>query len=309
VFDFSGIAMTHLISEMQFHSSAVKFGSFFDPSLPALTLPTVMWTNEMILIRCATAGLAALLLIPAGLCFHRYSPDKIKVAHTQKRRSMVSLINGWIQPVSVVVRPMFSVSAKLPLFWGQIIADIALTLVTSPLAVVLLIASLVATFTVDATQLPVLLGVSGLVWGILVSEVSTRDYQAACEEMTGTVIGGGTRRYLRQFAAAFGLGLLFTGAIGLRLAIDDPQRAATLFIGLFSLSALATLFGRCSRTTSMFTAVFLAWLYVAISMRVVPIVDVLGFNGVANTNTVLVQLAIGAAATAIGYLYNTKQGR
>jgi hypothetical protein len=143
-------------------------------------------------------------------------------------------------------------------------------------------------------------------WGILASDMSTRDFQAGAEDMTGAVRGGGARRYLRQYAAAVVLGLMFMGVIALRFATHDPVRGAAVVVGIASLAALASLLGRCSRTPRTFLSLFLFGLYVAVSATVVPMADAFGFNGVANVRSVMTYLFIGAAALAGGYVWNRR---
>jgi hypothetical protein len=143
-------------------------------------------------------------------------------------------------------------------------------------------------------------------WGVLVSDISTRDFQAAAEEMTGALEGGGARRYLRQFAAASVLGFMFMGVIALRFAIHDPVRGAAAAAGIGALAALAQMLGRCSRTPRTYLALFLFGLYVAVNAVKLPMIDAVGFNGVANLHSVLAWLAAGLAALAAGYAWNRR---
>jgi hypothetical protein len=208
--------------------------------------------------------------------------------------------------LSRLVQPMFALAARLPSWCGQVLADVALTLAASPTSIAALIAALAASLLADAGALGPLLMVCVAYWGILSSDMSTRDFQAGAEDMTGAVRGGGARRYLRQYAATVTLGLMFMGVIALRFALHDPVRGAAVVVGIAALGALASLLGRGSRTPRAFLSLFLFGLYVAASATVVPMLDAVGFNGVANLRSVLTYLAIGAAALAGGYLWNRR---
>ncbi|MDQ2988705.1 MAG: hypothetical protein M3R60_06345, partial [Pseudomonadota bacterium] len=85
-----------------------------------------------------------------------------------------------------------------------------------PLAALLVAVAASVIVPAQALGAVVLAGVA--VWGIVASDISTRDFQAATEEMTGAVEGGRLRRYLRQFAATGMLGLMFAGVAAGRFA-------------------------------------------------------------------------------------------
>ena len=86
----------------------------------------------------------------------------------------------------------------------------------------------------------------------------------------------------------------------------DPLRALALAGGVLSMAALASLFGRCSRTARTFLALFLFWVYVAVNARKAPVLDALGFLGVANAQSMLVWAAAGIVALAAGYWWNQR---
>jgi hypothetical protein len=300
--DFSGLAISIINFEHVLGTTHMSVGmSTFDAALPAITLPAALWPAQVIWMRIATALVALLPLLPAICLFHRFSPDQIKISSARQRRSPLQFINQWSRPLAKYVQPLFALGAALPGFWGQVVADIALTLTTSPAAIAMLGVSLVVSLFADPAGMLV---ITVALWGIFISDVSTRDYQANAEQLTGTATGGVARRYLRQFAVSSVFGLLFMGVIAVRLCYSAPILAAALVSGIFSLSALATLFGRCSRTSRMFLSVFLFGLYIALNEIKVPMIDVFGFNGVANFDTVFTQLVVASAALFVGYVIN-----
>ena len=65
------------------------------------------------------------------------------------------------------------------------------------------------------------------------------------------------RRFVRQYAATALLGFMFMGMVALRFSFTQPVRALAVVAGVLCLSALASLFGRCARTSRLFLALFL----------------------------------------------------
>lgn len=308
--DFSGLATSMNGFEQLLGTTHISVGmSTFNAALPPVLLPAALWSSQVIWMRIATTLLALLPLLPAPLLFHRYSPDKVKPSSARKGRSPLVLINHWARPLAKFAQPLFFLGTALPGFWGQVWADIALTLVSSPSAIAVFGISLLASVVADPSALSVVLLATAACWGVLISDLSTLDYQANLEQLTGTAAGGIRRRYLRQFAASSILGVLFMGVLGIRLYYTAPVLSAALASGVLSLSALATLFGRCSRTSRTFLVLFLFWLYIATQETKVPMMDVVGFNEVANLDSALTQLVIAAVALAAGYFYNRQRAQ
>jgi hypothetical protein len=276
----------------------------FKPGLAPLRLPTWVWSADIVAIRCVTALLACLPLLLALRLFHRFSPDRVKPARGRARRSPLALLNGWLRPLGRCAQPLFSLSARLPGVAGQALADVALTLATAPAAVAALLVVQVLAVALDARLLAPLVLACVAVWGVLVSDLPTRDGDAGCALLAGAVPGGGARRYWRQLAASFVLGLMFTGLAMLRLAGHEPLRAAALLAGVFALAALASLLGRSSGSARTFLALFLFGLYLSVNLSKVALADVVGFHGIATAATVLAWAAVGMASAWGGHLWN-----
>jgi hypothetical protein len=305
ILDFMGLATGMMNLKILFLTDHLSLGvSPFDASLPAITLPSIWWSMETIWLRFISAVIAMLPLLPAIFLFHRYSPDSVKMSTARKRRSPLDIINGWSRPLAKLAQPMFRFSVSLPGLPGRILADIALSFVTSPSAILVLVIILLASAFSDIYNLSGVLIAAVVFWGIMISDISTRDFQANTDELTGVVPGGVVQRYLRQFSTAVMLGLMFMGEIALRWSFVEPVRAAALISGVLSLSALATLFGRCSGTSRTFLALFLFGVYVALNANTEAVVDVVGFNGVANLVSIQIQLSIAAFSLTAGYFYN-----
>jgi hypothetical protein len=278
----------------------------YDRTLAPLTLPDAVWSAPLVASRGIAAVLALLPLLLAMGLFHRFSPDRVKPARARVRRSPLALLDGWLRPLARLAQPLFALAARLPGSAGQALADAVLTLVSKPAAIAALLAAQVAALALDAQMLPGLGVACVAFWGILASDLSTRDGDAALDGMGAAVPGGGARRYWRQLAAALLLGLMFTGLAALRLAVSDPLRAAALLAGVFALAALATLLGRASGTARTFLALFLFGLYVSISARGVAALDVVGFHGAATVPSVLGWAGVGILAAWGGHLWNRR---
>ena len=308
--DFSGMVTTMKAVTLQLGSEHISLGGGdFDPTVPVTVLPALLWTVPMTLARIGSAMLAMLPLLPAVLLFHRFSPDKVRVSRSRKRRSPVAVADQLLRPLARLVQPLFRLAARVPGTAGQVLAEVALTLAASPSAIAALLAALLLSGVAPSAALPGVLGALAVAWGVLVCSISTRDYDGALEDMTGAVGGGIGRRFLRQYGAAVLLGLMFMGTVALRWSFTDPLRALALLAGIASMAALACMLGRCTRSARSFLSLFLFWVYVAANARVAPMLDAFGFNGVANVQSITAWLCAGALALAAAYAWNLRMGR
>jgi hypothetical protein len=64
-----------------------------------------------------------------------------------------------------------------------------------------------------------------------------------------------------------------------------------------------------TRTSRAFTVLSLFWVYVAVQIRSVSWIDVVGFNGVANSSTISFFTALGIGLAILGYAYNHYKAR
>jgi hypothetical protein len=308
--DFSGLVSTIVVLKTHLLTNNFSIGaSTFNPLITPISLPVDMWTNPMLFMRLSSAALALCLLLPAFVSFHRYSPDKVKQSHARKRRTPLELLNGWTRPLAKQVQPILMWSAKSANFAGQIVADVALTLVNAPSAIVAIVVFTLLSALLSVDALSGLAIFSLAFWGILISDISTRDFQAAIESMTAAVKGGAVRRYVRQWVATMVLGLLLTGVILFRLSFVSPLLALALLVGLFSMSAVACCLGKLTNTAKTFMSLYLFGLYVATQAQDVAVLDVFGFNGVATLHTILLQMLIGVGAVCIAYFYTMYKHR
>ena len=305
--DFMGTSavMTALAAHVDLRDMMLGIADF-DAAKTPLTLPAGLWTAALAGSRGVTALLALVPTLLALPLFHRFSPDRVKPRMARTRRSPLAVVDGWLRPLSRCTAPLFALAARLPGGAGGALADVALTLAASPSALALLLLVQLPALVLGAPALaPLALGCVAY-WGILVSDLPTRDGDAALDAMAAAVPGGAARRYWRQFAAACVLGLMFTGMIALRLAFADPVRALALVAGVFALAACASFLGRASGTARVFLALFLFALYVSVNVGRGAWADVIGFHGNATAGSVLGWTIVGVLALAGGQLWNRR---
>jgi hypothetical protein len=312
--DFSGMVSGVMTLQEHWHSNHLSIGSHnFDPKLTPITLPVMLWSAKLLWLRAASALLALLPLLPAAWLFHRYSPDKVKASHASTRRSPLQVLNQWLRPLARRVQPLFALAARLPGPVGQIVAEVALTLANSPASVLVLALSLIASLFTPSAALPGLLVPILAFWGVLISDISSRDHSANLEAMTSTVVGtaagGMAGRFWHKLAATGVCGLLFMGLIVLRLALAQPFYAAALLSGIFVLSVLATVLGYLSRTARTFLSLFLFWVYVALNAHDIAVIDLVGFNHAINGLALGKHLLLGVLALAGGWGWLRWRGR
>ncbi|MES2321059.1 MAG: hypothetical protein V4633_02225 [Pseudomonadota bacterium] len=306
-FDFNGMgaSMQVVTASLGTHNVSLGGGDF-KASIAPVAMPDYLWSVMAGFKRMIAATLALLPLLPAIFLFHRFSPDKVKLSRATKRRSPIEVLNGFLRPLSRLVSPLFRIAAALPGMAGQVVGDVALTLVASPSAILALLVAVAAGMFAESAALGfVMLGCVAF-WGVLVSSVTSRDFEAGTDAMTGAVRGGIRARFVRQYAATVVVGLLFTGAVMLRWVPEHPERALSALVGILSLSALAGTFGRTSRTSRLFLSLFLFMLYIAVNAPKLAFVDVAGFSGAATMATTAIWMSIGLAALAGGYLFNRR---
>ena len=308
MFDVSGVGIAIMQMQHLLGTTAITVGvSKFNAALPIVTLPAALWSAQIMLMRMACALLATAPMLPAILFFHRYSPDRVKVGHARARRSPLAWLNSFLRPLARLIRPLIRLAALVPGQFGQVLAEFTLTLMSAPAAIAALLIAVPTAFLVAPDVLPWVMLASVAFWGILISGLSTRDFDANLEEMADAVTGGSTGRYIRQFLATGLLGLMFVGVAALRWAEHAPLRAAVLIFGVLSISTLASLLGRTSGTARTFLALFLFGLYMITNARDVALLDWFGSNGVASSATLILQLVTTVLLFMAGLIYSRER--
>ncbi len=308
VLDVSGVGIAIMQMQHVLGSTAITVGvSKFNTALPIVTLPATLWSAQIMLMRIGCALIATAPMFPAMRYFHRYSPDRVKFDHARARRSPLAWLNSILRPLAQLVRPMFRLAASVPGQLGQVLAEFILTLISAPAAIAALIIALPVALWVAPNTLPAVMLVNVAFWGILISGLSTRDFDANLVAMTAAVSGGSTGRYLRQYFATALLGVMFVGVGALRWVEHAPLRAAAIIFGVLSISSVASLLGRTSGTARTFLALFLFGLYIITNARDVALMDWFGSNGAASSATLILQIAVTALLLMAGITYSHKR--
>lgn len=305
IFDFCGLVTT--IANLQGQLGTKNFslgGSNFDPALAPIVLSASLWSTKLVVLRVATAVFALLTLLLAFPLFHRFSPDRVKQSQSRKRRTPIEMLNQWSRPLARLAQPLMRMANRMPNFFGQVVADAALALISAPVFILcLLVLNGFAVFMDTKDLFSVLLFIV-MTWGVLIVDISTRDFQAGIESMTAAVSGGVERRYLRQLSACLLLALMFGGVAMLRLVSEDGFVVVMLCVGFVAASAMACAAGRITRTPRPFLSAFLFWLYVASQAESIPMVDLFGFNRVATQSTLILMAEIAVVSLILGIVYN-----
>jgi hypothetical protein len=302
--DFSGLGSTVLAFRSAISTeNFVLGGGDFDAALAPILLPESLWTAQIAFTRAACALIALLPLAPAILLFHRFSPDRVKVRAVGSGWSPLALANRLLRPLTRLLRPLFALAARTPGLPGYALAVLAMALAINPAAIAAVLGLFVAGCLVGGPALGGVVIAAIAVWGTLVSEISVRDVRHDVDAMSGAAPGGGERRFAAQWMAACLLALLLLAPVLLRWLSAEPLRAAALVTGVLALASAASLLGGASRSARTFLALFLFGLYVATQAVKVPVLDVVGFNGVANMQGVLQQSLIGVLLFVGGLMH------
>ncbi|WP_426164216.1 hypothetical protein [Pseudoduganella sp. R-34] len=300
--DFSGLSVAVTTLREHFATTSFVIGrSAFDPAEATLVFPATLWTLKAWGIRAATLSLSMLLLVPATLFFHRYSPDRVRPRSARGNR-LLALADRALRPVAVVLRPLPGLAMRVPGFAGEVLAEVALVLSMSPSAALVLAAGIVAATLAASEVLPgvMIAGVAG--WGMIVCGIAPRDWQSGADAMTAALPGGLARRYLRQWAASLVLALPLA-IVALRWSLDAPLRAVAAVSGVLALASAASLLGGLTRGSRLFLALFLFTWYIALNTPKEAALDLVGFNGSANAATVSAWAIAGCLAWAAGFVH------
>jgi hypothetical protein len=303
--DFSGLVTTIFTLKTHLMTNSFSLGaSSFDPAITPITLPAMMWTTDMIMMRLGSAAIALSVVGLAIPLFHRFSPDKVKASHAKKRRSPLEILNTWSRPLAKQVHPLFLWSAKASGMLGQVMSEVALSLVSAPFSILVLILVISISALINLSALHGLGLFAVAYWGVMMSDVSTRDYQSAMESMTAAGRGGADWRYIRHFMASVTLGLMFVGVIIFRLSFISPVQALALFVGVLSMSAAANFLGKTSNTPKTFMSLYLFTLYLSTQAPKVPVIDIFGLNAAATMTNILQQFGVALVVCVAGSFYH-----
>ncbi|MBI3713034.1 MAG: hypothetical protein HY253_08760 [Burkholderiales bacterium] len=308
MFDFNGLSAAVLCfkSFVSGNNFAIGGGTF-DAKLAPLTLPMYIWPAKLIMMRALTALIALLPLLLAALCFHRYSPDRLKATRVTERRNLLATLHVWSRPLSRQLTPLYVWAAQHPGRLGQVLAEVALSLNCAPFMLLVIAVTMLAAGVAPANELATVSLWSAAAWGIFVSDLASRHVQAGIVPLVESVHGGSDRAYLRTWMVSVTVGLLMVGVALFRLCLSSPLFALALVCGMLFLSALASCVGTMTRTGRSFLTMFLVWLYISTQAPNIAQLDVLGFNRAATMGTSLMFASIAVAALLAGLVWNRRR--
>ncbi len=285
--DISGIGFFIREIETTIKTTSVSIGyATFDRTLPPILFPGLKWIPDIVVPRLISAVIAFPLFGIAWVSFRRFDPAK-KGMRTKTglfSRIQQKIGRSWFH-IPKVGWPAGSAS-----FLKGVLLDFRMTLVLSPVVLAVIALSSVACLfapveVIRATLLPI----AFFVLVPLLASIPTRDRAANATELIFSA------PIVRQnFVSIKFLSALLTAALVclvplIRIGPDSPFGALELLNGMLFLAAGATILGVLTNTPKTFTAVFLLFLYVAMSSRGVPGFDFAGWH------------MIGTAAVAASY--------
>ncbi len=302
--DFSGLSVAVTTLRDHFATTYFALGRHaFDPAVAPIIMPDGLWTWKAWSIRAATLGLSCLLLVPAALFFHRYSPDHVRPRSSARGSRLLALADRLVRPVGWLVRPLPALAMRVPGFAGEVLAEVALVLAMSPAATLALVATGIAAAAVDAGVLAGVMTLGVACWGVVVCGIVPRDWQHGADAMTAALPGGPVRRYLRHWCAGVALAAPLA-IVALRWAPDAPARAAAVAGGVLAMASAASLLGSLTRGSRLFLALFLFVWYVAINSPRMAELDLVGFNGAATAATAAAWALAGCLMWAAGLAHS-----
>lgn len=302
-FDFSGLSVAVTSLEEHFSTKYFSMGrNGFDPAVAPVVIPDTLWGLRALGIRSCTLLLSMLLLAPAALFFHRYSPDRVRPRSSRGNR-LLALADRLLRPATLLVRPLPALAVRAPGFAGEVLAEVALVLSMSPAATLALAGGAIAAAVAAHAALPGVMTFGVACWGIVVCGIVPRDWQNGADAMTAVLPGGAVRRFLRQWASSVVLGLPLL-AVALRWVGDATVRGAAAACGVLALASAASLMGGLTRGSRLFLALFLFTWYIALNAPKEAMLDMVGFNGAATATSVAAWALAGCLAWAAGFAFS-----
>lgn len=276
-------------------------GGDFKPELPLLEFPAgAIWTAEVLLLRLGSAVLALLPLLPALALFHRYQPDRVRARSAAAApRRLQRVLARALAPASRALARLLPLLAHAPAPLAALGAELLLSLITQPLALLWLLLAWLAPLAAPAGEQWGWQAGLLAAWGLWAAELGARDsQQRGTQALAAALPGGADRRLLSRFGAAWLLGLLGCAS----LLAQRPELLPALAAGLAAASAAALLLGALSGGSRAFLALFLFWLFVVVQVRDQAWLDWLAFHGpgsAARSAGLLLAAALGLALAGL----------
>jgi hypothetical protein len=249
----------------------------FDARLALVDFPHDYWTGGMVSLRLGSCMVSLLLIGLAVVAFHRCAPDRLNATLRSGSgvRLPARLVQRALDPASRAVGALLPLVARLPPGPAAAVAELLVSLVTQPLALVWLVIAWIGPPLGPASDIWAWQAGIALFWGLWASELGARHAQTNTADLGAALSGGGLRRYASRWSAAWLLAMMGNASI----VLLKPHALPPLAAGYALLAAVALLLGHLTRSGRSFLALFMLWLLVAVQSRHVAWVDLLGFNG------------------------------
>ncbi|WP_431262160.1 hypothetical protein ACQ859_18545 [Roseateles chitinivorans] len=296
--DASGMAAAAAHLAVLMHTNTVAIGgSTFDPGLPMRHFPEGFWGADLVALRLATAVLALVVAALAVPLFHRFDPRRVRTVGTSGRSWPKRLMRALLGPARWPALRLLRLAPRIGGAPGAYLAEVSLTLLAHPWAVLAIPVLAVLGQVLPPAKLPALVAAGCCLWGLAISDLSSRDFSSGTMGLVAAVPGGDQSRRWRQYLCALGVGLLFT--VPVAVTVRHPELLLTLMCGLVLVSALASLLGQLTRGGRSFLALFLFGFYVILQVPESPWLDLFGFNGAATSTTRATSLGVAALALVL----------
>ncbi|MFN7693243.1 MAG: hypothetical protein ACK5O3_04235 [Burkholderiales bacterium] len=262
--DSSGIGtsihrLTLLLGSENFGVGGVDFNA----TLPLREFPESFWTPTLMQLRLASCALALLPLMLAWALFHRYDPSRVRA---RQAGAAAGRLGAWLQrlqqPLRRLLLPLLTLMARAPRAVAAPGAELLLSFITQPWALLVLTAAWVGAASAPASAHAGWLAGLMLAWGVLASELGARGATDSGHGAPDALPGGRASRLQSRATAAFSLGLLLLAP----LLAQRPAWAWGLIGLLALLTILALALGQWTRGGRSFLALFLFGWFVAVQV-------------------------------------------
>ncbi len=287
MFDVLGLEGLMQYVREHYHSTGISIGaSPVDPNAPPVRLTGIGWTWDTFGMRLAATVAPAALVVAAPLWFHRFDPVRIKRLSSGTKRSLVGRFNSMVKPLSRPLMPLLlrtgrpGQSAGLARF---VAADVVLTMVLSPLLLVMFVAAVVLSLSLNLADLRQ--GLLPAIVGLLILALANtvpRDREPGIAKLLFTAARARSTYPAWKFLSAVLTAGLFTFIPIIRLLGASPVHALSLTIGTLLLGGSAVGMGILTGSRKLFIAVFLMLLYISLNAPEVPSFN---FAGVAEATS------------------------
>ncbi len=272
MFDVLGLeGLMRFVSD-QYHTRGISIGvSFVDPNAPPVRLTGIGWGWESFGMRMVATVAPAALAVAAPLWFHRFDPVRIRRSSSATKRTLVDRFNSMIKPLSRPLMPMLLRTGRLapaPGVTGFVVADVALTLVLSPLLILLLTAAVILALALPPAEIR-----DGLIPAIVallivaLANLVPRDGEPGIAKLLFTAARSRSTYPGWKFLSAAVTAGLFTLVPILRLFAASPAHAVSLLVGTLFLAGSAVAFGILTGSRKLFIALFLMLLYISLNAK------------------------------------------